>query len=167
MTTSTTGVLAEAPPTAFEPSQAESLPRPPRTPSWDVGPERRIDDGRTLARLLGWASIGLGAMEVFASDGMARFLGVEDRSGLIRLYGMREIAQGAAVLGASDPTPGIHARIAGDALDLATLGAAFGDERANRGALAAACATVAAITALDVLCAAQLSSRGGGPTAVS
>lgn len=60
-------------PRAFAPPLAAGLPRPARPPGWDVGPERRIDDGRTLARMLGWAGLGLGALVVGAlALGIAR-----------------------------------------------------------------------------------------------
>ena len=147
-------------PRAFEPSQAHALPTPARAPGWDLGPERRIDDGRTLARMLGWASIGLGAVELLAADRLAGFLGVdEEHTSLIRLYGAREIAQGAVILASRDPEPGIWARIAGDALDLGTLGAALTDDNPRAGAVFGALAMVAGITALDVMCAAQLRAR--------
>ena len=145
---------------AFEPDLARSLNLPERTPGWDVGPERRIDDGRTMARMLGWASIGLGALEVLAPKRLADFLGVdEEHASLIRLMGAREIAQGLVILGSKDPTPGIHARIAGDALDVGALGAALAKDDSNKGAVLASLAFVAGVTAVDVICAAQLRSE--------
>ena len=72
------------------------------------------------------------------------------------MMGMREIAQGIAILNAKDPEPGIWARIAGDALDLGALGAALGSERSNKGAVLGAMAFVGAVTAMDAMCAAQL-----------
>ena len=146
-------------PRAFEPSRA-TMPEPVRVPGWDMGPERRIDDGRSLARTLGWASIGLGLAEVLMPERITQFLGVnEERSGFVRMMGMREIAQGVAILSMDDPTPGIYARVAGDALDLAALGTTMGAENANRGNISTAMAMVAGITALDVLCAKQLTEN--------
>ena len=143
---------------AFEPDLARSLNLPERAPGWDVGPERRIDDGRTMARMLGWASLGLGALEVLAPRRLADFLGVdEEHASLIRLMGAREIAQGLVILNSKDPAPGIYARIAGDALDIGALGAAMGKDGSNKGAVAASLAFVAGVTAMDVICAAQLS----------
>ena len=144
-------------PAAFDPELATSLNLPERAPGWDVGPERRIDDGRTMARMLGWASIGLGALEVLAPNRLADFLGVDDEhASLIRLMGVREIAQGVAILNSKDPTPGIYARIAGDALDVGALGAALAKDDSNKGAVLASLAFVAGVTAMDVICAAQL-----------
>lgn len=145
---------------AFEPGLADSLSLPRRMPGWDVGPERRIDDGRTLARVLGWAGIGLGALEVLAPHRIAAFLGVdEEHAGLIRLMGLREIAQSVVILNAKDPKPGIYARIAGDALDIAALGAVLASDDSNSGPAAASLAFVAGVTAADVTCAAQLRSH--------
>ena len=148
---------AGALPRAWDPDLADRFDLPQTRPGWDVGPERRIDDGRTMARMLGWASIGLGALEVAAPGRIADFLGVdEDKAGFIRLMGMREIAQGVAILGAKDPEPGVWARIAGDALDIGALGVALASERSNRSAVLGALAFVGAVTAMDVMCAAQL-----------
>ena len=153
-------------PRAYDPSLAERLTLPGTRPGWDVGPERRIDDGRSLARLLGWASIGLGAFEVLAPGRIAELLGVdEDRAGFIRMMGMREIAQGMVILSSKDPEPGIWARIAGDALDIGALGTALSSEGSNKGAVAAAMAAVAGITAMDVMCAAQLRADPNGARA--
>jgi hypothetical protein len=67
-------------------------------PGWDVGPERRIDDGRTSARGLAWFSIALGAFELLAAEKLTDFLGVDERhDNLIRAYGCREIASGVAI----------------------------------------------------------------------
>ena len=106
---------------------------------------------------LGWASLGLGAVEVLAPGQIAEALGVgEDNASLIRMMGVREIAQGVAILGAKDPEPGVLARIAGDALDLGALGYALGMERSNKAAVVGALAFVGVVTAMDVACAAQL-----------
>jgi hypothetical protein len=146
-------------PRAWDPDLAERLDLPQTRPGWDVGPERRIDDGRTMARMLGWASIGLGALEVAAPGRIAEFLGVdEDKAGFIRMMGMREIAQGMVILNSKDPEPGIWARIAGDALDIGALGVALASDRSNKGAVVGALAFVGAVTAMDVMCAAQLRS---------
>jgi len=145
---------------AFEPRHAASLVLPETRPGWDPGTERRIDDGRTLARMLGWASIGLGAAEVLAPERIAETLGVDAESaGFIRAMGLREIAQGAMILAADDPEPGIWARLAGDALDIGALGVALGREGSRKGAVLGALAFVAGVTALDALCAKQLRSQ--------
>ena len=53
-------------------------------------------------------------------------------------------------------------RVAGDALDLASLGAAAASPDSNKGRLAFATANVLAVTALDVICAKQLSNGKQG-----
>lgn len=40
-------------PRSFHPSMATGAPAPTRPPGWDLGPERRIDDGQALAALMG------------------------------------------------------------------------------------------------------------------
>jgi hypothetical protein len=114
---------------------------------------------RTVARCLGWFSLALGAAELIAPGRISRLLGVRKHDGLIRSYGIREVAAGLGLLMASQPTPWLWARVAGDAVDLGTLGAAR--RRSPRtGAVDLALASVAAVTALDVAAAAGL--RGNG-----
>jgi len=120
-------------------------------------------DAEKLARGLGWFSIGLGLAEVLAPGGIAKISGVSKKnSGLIRLLGLREIAHGVGIFAQGRrPAGALWARVAGDALDLACLGAAFASPKTNKGRLAFATANVLAVTALDVLCAQQLSSCEG------
>ena len=98
---------------------------------------RTNHSARTLARGLGWFSIGLGLAEVLMPGKLARFLGVPGNEGLIRACGAREIATGVGLLLTDDPKPWIYGRIGGDALDLAGLGLSIenGTEQVN-----AACA---------------------------
>jgi hypothetical protein len=73
------------------------------------------------------------------------------RHGLLRLFGVREIASGIGLLTQERKGPWIWARVAGDALDLATLGsAALSSRNPKRGNAALAIASVAPIVALDV-----------------
>lgn len=117
------------------------------------------DGAHTLARALGWFSLGLGLTEVLFPRKLGRAIGFDDSdAALLPLMGMREIAAGAGVLAAKDPTLGVQARIAGDVLDLALLGRAFRSASSDPARVMAATAAVAGVTALDVLCAAQLSS---------
>jgi uncharacterized membrane protein len=128
----------------------------------NVNPER-------LAYGLGWFSLGLGLAELLAPRGVARVAGVRGRhTGFIRLMGLREIAHGIAIFTQGRrPAAAVWSRVAGDALDLAALGAAFASPDSNKGRVAFATANVLAVTALDVLCAQQLTSgegttKGGG-----
>ncbi|WP_216324433.1 hypothetical protein [Deinococcus aestuarii] len=119
-----------------------------------------------VARGLGWFSIGLGAVEVIAPGRLLRFLGVEDeRAPLVRAYGLREIVAGLGLL----TQPGARAtwvwsRVAGDVLDLATLGAAQTDEHpAARKRAGNALAMITAITVVDVLVARALTLEQAEP----
>ncbi|WP_156963740.1 hypothetical protein [Muricoccus aerilatus] len=112
-----------------------------------------------LSRFLGWFSIGLGLFQILGGRSLARTIGMRRHTGLIRAFGVRELANGAAILANPASAPFLVARVAGDALDLAVLTSTpvYGPrERANaKWAIAA----VAGITLLDILCAARLSTE--------
>jgi hypothetical protein len=110
-----------------------------------------------LARGLGVFSIALGLAEVIAPRALARALGMEGTETVIRAYGVREIATGLGILAADDPTPWIWGRVAGDALDLATLATGLEGDNPKQANLAMAIGSVAMVTALDVYCGQQLS----------
>jgi uncharacterized membrane protein len=113
-----------------------------------------------LAIGLGWFSVALGVAELVAPRKMARLVGVppSDRTdAVLQGFGAREIATGLAILAQPGEAKWLWARVAGDALDLGTLGAAMGGERADRTRGACAAAAVMGATALDVLCAQRLS----------
>jgi hypothetical protein len=99
---------------------------------------------------LGWFSIGLGLLELFGTHQLEEWLGV-DNTKLIRAYGVREIAAGAGILMGSRIGPFIWNRVAGDAVDIASLGAAFRDDDSNRRNLAIALGAVLGVTALDIV----------------
>jgi uncharacterized membrane protein len=124
-------------------------------------------DAERLARGLGWFSIGLGLAEVLAPGGIAKISGVSRKNtGLIRLLGLREIAHGVGIFSQGRrPTEALWARVVGDALDLACLGAAFTSPKTKKGRLAFATANVLAVAALDVVCAQKLSSGDGNGVA--
>jgi len=126
-------------------------------------------DAEKLARGLGWFSIGLGLAEVLAPGGIAKITGVSKKNtGLIRLFGLREIASGIAIFAQGRrPTEAVWSRVVGDALDLACLGAAFSSPTTDKGRLAFATANVLAVTALDVLCAQQLGDGEGASEGAS
>jgi uncharacterized membrane protein len=128
--------------------------------------------GEKLARGLGWFSLGLGLAELLAPRGVARIAGVRgNHTSLIRLFGLREIASGIGIfMQGRKPAGAVWSRVAGDALDLAALGAAFASPDSRKGRVAFATANVLTVTALDVLCARQLSANNsttkGGPAQV-
>jgi hypothetical protein len=109
-----------------------------------------------IARGLGWFSIALGAAELLAPRDMARQLGMRGEETLIKAYGLREIGVGVGILLARNPAPWVWARVAGDALDLATLAGHAGPSNRHRGSVFGAIAAVAGVTALDWLCAGML-----------
>lgn len=117
---------------------------------------------KRLAKGLGWFSIGLGLTELLCPKAIARITGVSNaHTGLIRLYGARELAAGIGIFAQKKPTESVWSRVAGDALDLATLGIAFTSPDAKRGRMAFATANVLAVTALDLICAKQLTGDRG------
>lgn len=102
-----------------------------------------------LARNLGWFSVGLGLVELFAADKITRALGMHGRENLVRAYGVREITSGFMTLSV-DKRAGLSSRIAGDALDIATLAIAMRPDNPKRQNAALALAMVAGITLLDI-----------------
>nr|WP_295830298.1 cyclase dehydrase [uncultured Azospirillum sp.] len=111
--------------------------------------------GDNLARGLGWFSIGLGVAELMAGRSIARWMGMEDKTNLIRTYGVREITAGVGLLALGDPKPWIWGRIAGDAVDMATLAEGMRDNpRAGNAGIAFG--AVLAATAVDIVCAQKL-----------
>lgn len=142
---------------AFTPDMAGRVGTGTERPGWNLDTERRVDDGQTLANFLGWFSLGLGALEVLAPDSLERFLGVDDREGLIRAYGGREIASGIGILANRRPAGWVWGRVAGDVLDLGTLASALTPDNPRKRNVLLAMGAVAGVMALDVICAQQLS----------
>ena len=121
-------------------------------------------DAERLATGLGWFSIALGLAEALAPRGVARLIGVRDDDrtvNVLRAYGLRELASGIGILTQPRPAGWEWSRVAGDALDLASLGKAMSSNDNERSRLAAATAAVVGITILDVLCAERLSNGDG------
>jgi len=112
-----------------------------------------------LAAGLGWFSIGLGLYELLAPRHLSRVLGMRGQERLIQGYGTREIATGIGILLARDKAPWLWGRVGGDALDLATLAGWFDENNRRRSNVGLAMAAVAGVTALDVVCAQQLSAE--------
>jgi len=128
-------------------------------------PRRRPDRAsRDLAHGLGWFSIGLGLTEMACGGAIARWLGMPRAAPVIRAYGVRELLQGVGILGSHDPTPWISARVAGDALDIATVLPGLGDRNPHRGNVMIALVALAGVTAVDVICAQNLSKAPLAPS---
>jgi len=97
--------------TTFQHPLSKALPKTP------LGPMR------SPARALGWFSIGLGLAELAMPRALARAAGMPNVPTLTRVYGLREIGTGIGILTSKDPAPWLWGRVAGDALDVATVGA--------------------------------------------
>jgi hypothetical protein len=108
-----------------------------------------LDGADRLARALGWFSIGLGLTELLAPRALTRALGMEGSEALVRAYGMREIGAGIMTL-SPDKGLGLQSRVAGDALDIATLLAAMRGDNPKRDNVAIALAMVVGVTLLDI-----------------
>jgi uncharacterized membrane protein len=118
-----------------------------------------------LASGLGWFSLGLGTAEVLAPRLMAQFIGLhDDHRFLLRTFGVREIMSGIGILSERRPAGWAWSRLAGDAMDMACLGASLLSPRVDRKKAVVAMAAVLGITALDWIAARQLSQMVGWTT---
>lgn len=117
-----------------------------------------------LADGLGWFSIGLGLAEVAAPGTIARLIGAPDDANsrtVLRAYGAREIANGIGILSSSPHSGWLWARVAGDVLDVAAIGAAMARPGADTTKLAATCASLTPILLADIVAARRLDRTGG------
>lgn len=103
-----------------------------------------------LARNLGWFSIGLGMIELIAAEKVTDALGMRGKENLVRAFGLREITSGIITLSV-DKQAGLNTRIAGDALDIATLATAMRPDNRKRDNAALALLMVAGVTFLDIV----------------
>lgn len=104
---------------------------------------------KRLALGVAWFSIGFGMVEMVAPGRITRLFGVDRGETVVRGLGLREIASGVGILAGSRMAPVLWARVAGDALDMASLGAALTDEDANRRMVALGIGAVAGVMLLD------------------
>lgn len=141
-------------------------PMPSSLPSYLTSDPRRRPDPATreLARGLGWFSIGLGLTEVAFGGAIARWLGMPRAAPVIHAYGVRELIQGAGILGSSDPTPWISARVAGDALDIATVLPGLEGHNPHKDNVLITLVALIGVTAIDVVCAQNLSGAPLSPS---
>ncbi|HET8650535.1 MAG TPA: SRPBCC family protein [Gemmatimonadales bacterium] len=118
------------------------------------------------SRGLGWFSIGLGAAEAVAPGQIGSLIGIDSGArgrNTLRALGLRELATGAAILRNPRKPALTLARVGGDLIDLALLGAALSSSRTNRKRAAAAIAMVAGVAAVDAMVARQLRQRQQSP----
>lgn len=107
-------------------------------------------------------SLALGGAQLAVPKLLSRFIGLEGndwQAWIMRGYGAREVTAGVGILSTSRRSGWMWARVAGDAVDLATLGAALEDKPNLRKGLATA--AVAGVTALDVITALQTTKTSG------
>lgn len=121
----------------------------------NIRDSRRAQSARKLANALGWFSIGLGIAEMVAPRRLGRMLGVR-RPRLWRSYGLREIGTGLGILASRNPEPWIWGRVAGDAVDIASLSGGLGGRHSRPLSALGALATVGAVTFIDYCCAQDL-----------
>ena len=115
-----------------------------------------------LARGLGWATLGIAAAALFATEQVEQLLGSGHHHAMLKGFGFRELAAGLTLLSQSEVTPtlkaGIWARVAGDVADVALMATAARTTR-NPTGFAVASTLVAGIVALDVWAAVRLTRR--------
>lgn len=124
-----------------------------------------------MERGLGWFSVGLGLAEVAAPGLLARSLGMENRTEVVRLCGLRELCTGIGLLaqrGPGKPAPWLWSRVGGDALDLTLLLSALTPDNPKRRNAEVAVALVAGVTIVDMAAAKRASEKqreAAGPSA--
>lgn len=119
-----------------------------------------LKDVDRVGKALGWISFGIGAAELLAAAPIARSLGMAGKENLLRAFGLREIAAGMLTL-STEKNLGLWSRVAGDALDIATLLPALRESNPQRQNAAVAALTVGTIAFVDLLTAVQYRNRHG------
>ncbi len=119
-------------------------------------------DPRRTSLGLGVFSLALGLAEIAATRRIARTLGNDHRTGraTLRAFGAREMITGAGLMAAPAHSTLMWGRVAGDALDIATLGLAAG-RAPRRGAIWGAIALAAGVAVIDALVARSLDRQTG------
>ena len=110
------------------------------------------------AQALALFSLLLGAIEVAAPSRVAERLGLHGKERLLRGYGGRDIAAGAAAL-AGFLGPAMWARVFGELLDLATSRLGRRTDRHTARNISIAVGAIAGIALIDLCIAALLSRR--------
>ena len=129
-------------------SKTSQIARSPGDPQVIESGPSSLTGRDKLGRVLGWASFGLGALELFSPKTVTSWLGMEGKEGLVRAYGVREFGAGVMCLSTNSDI-GAFNRAAGDVLDLATLATAYRDDNPKKRNVGIAMAAVAAIGLAD------------------
>ncbi|MGN6367254.1 MAG: malate dehydrogenase [Phycisphaerae bacterium] len=109
------------------------------------------------ARVLGLASFAIGIAELAAPERLQSMLGLEpteQRSGILRVLGVRELCHGLDILTQKQPAKGLWGRVLGDVLDTA-LFAAAAPQTKDPMSFAANGAALMAIGGADFACASK------------
>ena len=146
----------------------EVMRRPRQHGSHHQSRALREASAERLAHGLAWFSISLGLAEILAPRLISRLVGGNGKyANLIRFYGMRELMSGLMIFGqGTRPAAAVWSRVAGDAVDIATLAAAGASTRTNKGSVALTAAGVLGVAALDVFCARELSRERAGTAGI-
>ena len=121
-----------------------------------------------VAKNLGYLSIALGLAELVAPRAICNAIGISGLETVVRAYGAREIATGVAILASHNPEPWIWARVAGDMADIATVATGLQKDGGKKDNNVLALSALAAVTALDLVCANALGTeKGGRKTAIA
>lgn len=116
-----------------------------------------------LRQGLGWFSACLGAVAVASPNSVTRFLGVDpSRRDLVRLIGLRELANGVGLLSQRSPHAFSWMRVAGDAMDLSLLGVALAGNGTHRQRAAWTAVALGGVTALDIVSSVQATRDRAG-----
>jgi hypothetical protein len=127
--------------------------------------ELRTQDRDSLARFLGWFSIGLGTAQVAMPKALTRLIGADAKGKaprVMRLMGVRELAHGTAILTQPRPTAGVWSRVGGDALDIVLLTKVLAEGKGRKRTMFAM-VQVAPIVVADIYEARYLSRQQGEP----
>ena len=122
-----------------------------------------MPNDQTIARGLGYLSLGLGLSQLLAPRWFARTIGAPKRGetdNVVRLVGLREIVAAGGLLGSRNPAPWVWLRVGGDLMDLALLGRATTAKGTEPERLNGALAGTVAVTAMDVLSGLGTSATG-------
>jgi len=123
-------------------------------------------EGRSLASMLGWFSVALGAVELLAPRSLTQAIGLRPSSGtttVVQSMGVREIASGVGILSHPESKEWLGMRVGGDLVDLALLGVALLKSRRPMRTLLAS-AVVLGVGALDMIATEQLAEARKSPT---
>ena len=117
-------------------------------------------DYKKLSLGLGFFSLALGATEVLGARSLAKSLDADEHTGIVKAFGVRELAAGFAILAQPAVATGIWSRVAGDVMDIVATSHATKNSPRNK-ATWGALAFVLGAAALDTWVALGLDRQTG------